>query len=136
MKKDTLIIYLLLIILLLLIYNTFFANKFYIKNDSTQIKSEQKYKDKKNIDNEVNPFLKGDLKAHIIINEDNTYGYQILYNGSPILYQPNIPSMPGKAGFKTKKNALKVCLLVISKIRNNQMPPTITIQELDSLKVL
>jgi len=44
--------------------------------------------------------------------------------------------MPGNNGFRTKEQAERTAKFVISKIQKNIMPPTVTIQELDSLKVL
>ncbi|MCL2289557.1 MAG: DUF4907 domain-containing protein [Bacteroidetes bacterium] len=38
-------------------------------------------------------------------------------------------------GFITEKDAMKVAELVVKKIRNNEMPPTVTIQELQELEV-
>ena len=43
--------------------------------------------------------------------------------------------MPGNEGFKTKADASKVAQLVIGKIKKGEMPPTVTIEEMQKLKV-
>ena len=53
-----------------------------------------------------------------------------------MIHQPNIPGMPGNRGFKTRAQAEKITELIIYKIKNNIMPPTVTVEELDSLGVL
>lgn len=68
--------------------------------------------------------------------DSNTWGYRILIEGSPVIIQPNKPGLPGNEGFKTQQLAEKVAKLVISKIRNGEMPPTVTIDELKGLGVL
>ena len=37
---------------------------------------------------------------------------------------------------ETRRNAMKIADLVIKKIRNNELPPTVTIEELRALGVL
>lgn len=64
------------------------------------------------------------------------YGYKILIYGSPQVNQPHRPGMPGLDGFKTAEAAKKVGEFVAYKIRNNIMPPSVTMQEMDSLGVL
>jgi hypothetical protein len=66
----------------------------------------------------------------------DTFGYEIWLNGKRIIYQTNIPSMPGNNGFSSEEKAKKAGEFVAEKIRNNQMPPTVTPEELDSLGVL
>ncbi|MBK7149555.1 MAG: DUF4907 domain-containing protein [Bacteroidetes bacterium] len=44
--------------------------------------------------------------------------------------------MPGHEGFKTKETAAKVAELVISKMKEGLMPPTVTEEELKKLKAL
>ena len=72
----------------------------------------------------------------IIYIPENTFGYEILANGKTLIHQENIPSMPGNKGFNKKEQSEKCAHFVISKLKNNIMPPTITPEELDSLGVL
>lgn len=64
------------------------------------------------------------------------YGYAIYVYGSKLIYQPHKPGLPGDQGFKTREDAMRVAELVVHKMRNNIIPPTITLKELDSLGVL
>ena len=57
-------------------------------------------------------------------------------NGKPLVHQPSIPAIPGNDGFTTKGRAQKVANFVVKKIRNNEMPPTVTIDDLNKLDVL
>lgn len=52
------------------------------------------------------------------------------------VYQPHIPGISGNEGFKSKEDAEKVAKLVVSKIRRNIIPPTVTLEELKALKVI
>jgi hypothetical protein len=64
------------------------------------------------------------------------FGYDILLeNGRPYIHQPNIPALPGNNGFSSEEVAKKVAALVVFKIRNNIIPPTVDVRELDSLGV-
>jgi len=84
----------------------------------------------------VNPYIDAEIKAVIIPSENNTFGYDIYVFGSVLVHQPSRPGLPGNAGFATEEDAMKVAELVIKKIRNNEMPPTVTIEELRVLGVL
>ena len=66
----------------------------------------------------------------------HTYGYDVLADDRLIIHQTSIPAMPGNEGFKTKADASKVAQLVISKIKEGEMPPTVTIEEMKKLKVI
>lgn len=65
-----------------------------------------------------------------------TWGYQILVNQKPFIKQLSIPAIQGKQGFKDTTAAGKVARLMIRKIKNGEMPPTITIPELKKLKAI
>ena len=77
-----------------------------------------------------------DIQLKIISSENETFGYNILVNDKTIIHQPNIPAVSGNQGFQTREDAKKVGKLVIQKLRNKKFPPTITVDELDSLGVL
>lgn len=57
-------------------------------------------------------------------------------NGKLLVHQPSIPALPGNDGFRTKEQAQRVADFVVKKIRNNEMPPTVTIKDLNSMNVL
>ena len=64
------------------------------------------------------------------------YGYDIYIFDALYVHQPNVPAINGNRGFKTKEQAQQAGELVAYKIKNNIMPPSVSIQELDSLGVL
>ena len=67
--------------------------------------------------------------------EISGFGYDIILEGKTYVHQPTIPALPGNNGFSTEEQARKVAELVSNKIRNNIMPPTVEVKELDSLGV-
>ena len=71
----------------------------------------------------------------IEVNE-NQFGYDILMNGQPYIHQPHLPAVGGNDGFSSKEKAEKAGNFIIYKLENNIIPPTVSINELDSLGVL
>jgi len=69
------------------------------------------------------------------LNPSSGFGYNILIDGAIFIHQNNIPSIPGNMSFSSKENAEKVANLVLGKLKNNIMPPSVSSNELDSLKV-
>lgn len=84
----------------------------------------------------INPYANANFSIEIINGIAGTFGYVIKMEGRNMIQQPNIPGMPGNQGFKTKEQSEKVAKFVITKIKKNIMPPSVTIEELDSLGVL
>jgi hypothetical protein len=64
------------------------------------------------------------------------FGYNILIDGQTFIHQPSVPSVPGNIPFATADKATAVANLMIYKLKNNIMPPSISQKELDSLKIL
>jgi hypothetical protein len=77
-----------------------------------------------------------EITTNMIPSANNTFGYDILLYGRPLVHQPNIPGLPGNEGFTTQEKAQTVADFVVKKIRNNEMPPTVTIEDLNTLGVL
>ena len=77
-----------------------------------------------------------DTSYRIIHSELNTYGYEILINGKVLIRQKNIPGLPGNKGFVKKSDAIKTATLVIEKLRQGIMPPTITANDLSKLEII
>jgi hypothetical protein len=75
------------------------------------------------------------LSYEIIPAAQNSFGYNIISGTKKLVHQPSVPGLPGNRGFTSKADAEKCAKLVIKKINNNIMPPTVTRQELDSLKI-
>ncbi|MDX2174564.1 MAG: DUF4907 domain-containing protein [Bacteroidota bacterium] len=76
------------------------------------------------------------FSSNIIVHSDSTYGYEILKNNTIYIRQLNIPAISGNKNFKSKIQAQKVADLVVSKLNSKIVPPTISISEIDSLKIL
>jgi hypothetical protein len=82
------------------------------------------------------PYTNAEITIKIIPSANNTFGYDILIYGRPLVHQPTIPGFPGTEGFTTKERAQTVAEFVAKKIRNNEMPPTVTIEDLNNMGVL
>jgi hypothetical protein len=85
---------------------------------------------------QLNPDDNDKLTIMIIPSVNNTFGYDLLLYGRPLVHQPNVPGLPGNEGFTTKEKAQAVAEFVVKKIRNNEVPPTVTIEDLNSMGVL
>ena len=77
----------------------------------------------------------GDTSYRIVPAEAGTYGYEILVNRKLLIRQKNVPGLPGNRGFVTKADAAATARLVIQKLQQGIMPPTVTTKELDSLGI-
>ena len=72
-----------------------------------------------------------------VIGTSGNFGYQILdATGKMVINQPNIPAIQGIKGFSTESDARKAAEFVIQKIDNGHFPPTFTVAELDSLRIV
>ena len=91
---------------------------------------------KKEVKQQTNPYANAKISIKIIPAAKKTFGYDILLHGRPLVHQPNIPALPGNDGFTTKERARKVAEFVVKKIRKNEMPPTVTIEDLNNMGVL
>jgi hypothetical protein len=85
---------------------------------------------------QINPYTNTEISIKIIPSTNNTFGYEILLHGRPFVHQPSIPGLPGNQGFTTTEKARTVAEFVVKKIRNNEMPPTVTIDDLNDMGVL
>ncbi len=126
MKKNIIILILSIavVILGLLLWRS------YTSNDNYNIKP--KPANTKVVPKE-NPYKGAHITTIIIPSENNTFGYDISINGAVLVHQSSRPGMSGNKGFDTKEQAQKVADLVIKKIRNNEMPPTVTMKELEKI---
>jgi len=105
------------------------------KRASTALNHRAQPKENVSVQNEY-PYKDADINAIIIPSVNNTFGYDIYLDGAMLIHQPSRPGLPGNAGFATQEDAKKVAELVVKKIRNNELPPTVTIEELRGLGVI
>jgi hypothetical protein len=64
------------------------------------------------------------------------WGYKIFVGNEIYINQPFIPGVPGKQYFKTEDDAHKVALLVVEKIKQHHLPPTVSGNELRQLHII
>jgi len=83
-----------------------------------------------------NPYAKAEITIQIIPSANNTFGYDILLYKRSLVHQPNIPGLSGNEGFTTKERAQTAAEFVVKKIKKNEMPPTVTLEDLNSMDVL
>ena len=67
---------------------------------------------------------------------ESGWAYKIYMNEKLFIFQKSIPSIPGNRGFKNQKAAESVAQLVVYKLSNGLMPPSVNKLELDSLGAL
>lgn len=67
---------------------------------------------------------------------DNGWGYDIYLNNEKYIHQQHIPAVNGMHTFISEAEAYRVAELVVEKINNNLMPPTISIEELNYLNIV
>jgi hypothetical protein len=91
---------------------------------------------KKEVQQQNNPYANSEITIKIIPSIKKTFGYDILLQGKLFVHQPNIQTLPGHKGFTTKERAQKVAEFVAKKIRKNEMPPTVTSDDLNNMGVL
>lgn len=77
-----------------------------------------------------------ELEYKIIELKKNSFGYDIYQDGKMIVHQNSIPAVEGNKGFTTRKKAAKVARLVIIKIKNGEMPPAVTKEEMKKIGAL
>jgi len=65
-----------------------------------------------------------------------TWGYQLLKDGKLMIDQKNIPAIQGNRGFSTNEKAELMGSFILQKVKNGGFPPTVSIEEMDSLGVL
>lgn len=75
---------------------------------------------------------------NVLVTEqpEGGFGYQLFQDGKMIIDQKHIPAIQGNVTFSTKEDAEKVSLFIQRKVEKGIFPPTISVEELDSLGVL
>lgn len=77
-----------------------------------------------------------DSITYTTFKSNQGWGYDIFVNSNLYIHQPNIPAKKGNQGFSKKEFAGKTARLIIEKMKKHLLPPTVTLEELDSLNVL
>jgi len=78
---------------------------------------------------------KAQITHFIIHTPDQKFGYSIFINGQMYIEQKTIPAIEGNNGFATEQEAESVAQLAMRKIREGEMPPTVSVDELKALGV-
>ena len=73
------------------------------------------------------------LTYKIINAPEQTYCYDVYTDDRLMIHQTSAPGLPGNKGFRTKADAEKVAKLVINKIKNGELPPTVSVEEMKKL---
>jgi hypothetical protein len=77
------------------------------------------------------------MVSYFIIRVPNEkFGYAIFIDGQMYIEQKSIPAISGNAGFASKEDAEKVVQLVVRKIKMGEMPPKVSVQELEQLQIV
>ena len=77
-----------------------------------------------------------DIQYFIIKSDQSTFGYIIFLDGNPVIEQKTIPSLPGNLGFKNTHDGGKVAELVIKKMKDGEMPPTLNDNDLKKINII
>lgn len=70
-----------------------------------------------------------------VIRLKKGWGYDIYRNGDLVIHQPNIPAVKRSQPFHKEEDAKRTAQLVVDKMMKGNWPPSIGVQELDSMKV-
>ena len=74
------------------------------------------------------------LGFQVISAAENTWGYAIMMDGKLFINQPFAPGIRRNRGFSTEKKAEWAAKLVIEKINNGIMPPSLSVDEVQKIE--
>ena len=74
------------------------------------------------------------MEFQIVSSAENTWGYDIMMDGKLFIHQPFAPGISGNRGFSTKEKAERAAKLVIEKINNGIMPPSLSVDEVQTIE--
>lgn len=77
------------------------------------------------------------FSMHTFKNADGLegYGFDVYQEGKMMIHQNSIPAIQGNKGFNNAEETKAVGALMLYRISNGIMPPSISIEDLDSLGV-
>jgi len=93
--------------------------------------------DTKNV-RQVSEVKSKQFEVRTYVNTDtkkSRWGYDIYVDSKLYVHQPHIPAVSGREGFITEEEAKKVGNFVVKKMKRNIVPPTVSVEELDSMKI-
>ncbi len=73
--------------------------------------------------------------SYSVIAVENGWGNDIFQNGKLYIHQPHIPAVAGTHGFLSESDAQACAELAIEKVKNGVVPPTLSVDEMDSLGI-
>jgi len=71
-----------------------------------------------------------------VISVEGGWGYDIYKDGKIYVHHNGVPAISGNSAFETEEKAMRAANFVVNKIIMGVIPPSVTIEELDSLGVL
>jgi len=74
------------------------------------------------------------MEYQIVSSAENTWGYDIMMDGKLFIHQPFAPGISGNRGFSTEKKAERAAKLVIEKINNGILPPSLSVDEVHRIE--
>jgi hypothetical protein len=82
------------------------------------------------------PATTGNFSYIVFLNHDKTWGYNIFLDHTLMIHQATIPGVQGMKGFVSEKDAGTVASLVLKKLQQNVTPPSISQEELKTMKII
>jgi len=73
--------------------------------------------------------------SRVYQSELNEFGYDIFEDSAILIRQAVIPGIHGNKKFRSAEEAKRVAELVIQKLEKNDDTPSVSVHELDSLKI-
>jgi hypothetical protein len=83
----------------------------------------------------VAQFAKAQLTVMVTCVGNSQFGYYILADGNILIDQKNIPAVNGNKGFVSEAEAKRTAEFAIKKLKQGEMPPTISVNDLRRLKI-
>ena len=104
--------------------------------DNRELPIKRQEKKKASEKNKQQELVVENLSLKITDSEYTGFGFEILQGTNPLIIQPHIPAIQGIKGFESKEQAAIIGNYMIYKVNNGIMPPSISVQDLDSLKII
>jgi hypothetical protein len=72
-------------------------------------------------------------RYQIIEAPEKTFGYDVYRDEALYIHQPHIPGMPGVKGFAREEQAKRAAELMVEKMKNGIVPPTLSEEEITDI---